>query len=212
VSSEEIAALLGVPSTCVDWYESLLFDVRDRIDRPGYIVPEVIERARQQYPHDWTQYGWKLIGYQVGSAALNEVMGLKQLRDRTEFSPALRATTLHVLEDKLREAAQTMTTSDPMSIGRILQSLQADATKSDVFGRNAYEANVAAALAEMKWSVGKRYPDLPGFAEFADCAAELRADEIARIARGETLENAEEIKARKFPPPRSARSEDEQWQ
>lgn len=199
VSDEEIGQLGGLPASCIHWYHAAFFDVRDRLLAPIFI-DELIDRAEQANPGDWRWAGWKRIAVRQGRDVLLHVLANDRTAD-SPYPPVVRT----MLHDKLQVAAGAIPNTDVKAIAKAFQVLDAQAPQPEFVPLNFYERNVDAVLREIEYTVGKRrYPDHPALREWENCAVELRPHQVAQLMRGEPLENAEELKAKKFPPPRNS--------
>jgi hypothetical protein len=203
----EIAHHLALTAEAVGWYESVFFDVRDRLDAAGFIVHEVIAGARLLQPTDATGHAWRLIGFLSGPVALRRVMGTVAATNADELVGCRRLGTLDLLEAKLSFAAEALPTDKLGDLVRALRVVHGLIDKADTAQLTDYEENLKAFFEEYSFTIGPRPASDDPLAEFAGGAAELRAEEMLRVAAGETLENAEQIKAMQLPPPRSQREE-----
>jgi hypothetical protein len=210
ITCAEIANLFGVSVDGVNWYEIAFFDVRDRLAHTGFIVLEVIERARERQPKNWSDYGWKLVAYQAGADTLQEVMGLESPGSLQGLAPSLRASAIQMLEDRLRVAAQFASADELLRVTRALRIVQDQALKIDGPKLDIYAENVKAVLDDLQWSVGPRRDPNHPLAEWDNLPVELNGRQMDALVKYGTFEGAEELKKKKMPPPGRARWEESQ--
>jgi hypothetical protein len=196
-----IAAKFGVTPPVVQWYAAALFDVRDRLAAAHFMVHHVIEQSRQRRPHEWHDYGWKLIAYLAGDTALEQVMGAGPVKSLPELASVLRQETLLALQEKARRLAYALPVDPAGPLAKQLTVVGGAEQKSAEHVPSGIEANIQAMLETIHFEVGERDdPDSP-LAEFDHTAVELNGKEMMLTAMGIKLPHLKELAELGFPDP-----------
>jgi len=200
---EEIALGAGVPAEVITGYADIYFDVRDRLNAPQFIVHEILERCRIRNPDEWRDGGWKCVAYTAGGSALDVAMGIGRTGDRQQWLELLQTQSQFIVHDKLRRLALDATGENQSALWKSVQlELATDKTRAND-APNAYEANIQAFFDALTFDVGKPRDAKAALGPYSDAAVELRAGELDRVARGETLENEAELLGLRMPEPRT---------
>ncbi len=72
--ASDIAFKCGLATSVVEIYEELFFNVRDRLDTPGWITHQVLgPKTWEPLDRDDIEWVWKGLGYRYGTAAIDEL-------------------------------------------------------------------------------------------------------------------------------------------
>src|SRR6185295_2316725 len=199
-----IATHVGVSARAIEWYETAFFDVRDRLSAPAFIVHRVIAGAAAQSGSAPFMHVWKTAAYLGGASVLHVLLGIQKVDGLEQLLAHQRQQIRAGLQQQLLATASVLAADNPVAGARLLQLVDAGKGKAhEENSLNEFEENVRQMLAHLHFSVGEpEADDTSPLREFDACAAELRSGEQIRVAAGETLPNAEEIKSKTFPPPR----------
>lgn len=207
-ASGEISGRLGLPPAVIDAYHALCYDVRSRLQHPELMIAIAILGSPAGAGSEPRRHAAiKALAYLAGPAAL-----VKLFSASSAGSGDLSGWTSTLVEgaDALLNMAQYLAVlaSDPGSSAVAQQMLHQSIARRGRERRpeslSRLEQHMKQLLEDIPWMVGPGQPGdgPPQLAELDQAGAELRDDELMRVARGEKLENAEEILNLKLPPPR----------
>lgn len=203
----KISRRLGLPPAVIDGYHDLCFDVRSRLRHSELIIAVAIldsPSGRDSRPRRHAAI--KLLAYLAGPEAL-----VKLVSPSRAGSGDLAGwmSTLVGGVDALLDVEQYLAAlaSDPDSAAAAARMLEHSIVRRGRERRpeslHPLEQHLKQVLVDYPWSVGPSRPGEvpPQLAQLDQAAAELRDDELMRAARGEELENADEILGLTLPPP-----------
>jgi hypothetical protein len=74
IETASVATSLGVAPAVITTYQSVCFDVDDRLANTDFVIRRILSRpSRESY--DYRDSGWKLLGYLGGPEALSQLLG-----------------------------------------------------------------------------------------------------------------------------------------
>lgn len=207
-NNDEISAVTDFDPSAVEWYERLFFHVRDRLDKPSYVIHRVIGPGIHGSPSErdvglW----WKLIGYRCGPVVLESMVYL--VREYRVESMDEYDHSIHTEDARKRRtllAALTLQTRDPY---QKMQLLELDARYQEV--QREYQQggsvtgelirNIEACLLNSDLFAGTYIVDHPAphLLAYDDQAAELRASEQILIAADKHNETIKATTKQKLP-------------
>jgi hypothetical protein len=204
----QIAARFGLAPAAIDAYHDCCFDIRDRLKRVEYIVRNVIlaDVSPRSASHG-AQTAIKFIAYLGGPSALERVSAAPVAGDGAVTDPLARMTgATETLVGVLQHLLLLQDGDAASSIARasLEQSIRRRAAEPQSESLNQYEQNVDAVLKSLKFGCGRPNPENypPSARPFLYSTVELRAHDMQTLMNGGQLENAEELLAQTFPPPR----------
>jgi hypothetical protein len=205
----DIARKSAVPAAVVEVYEQVFFDIRDRLTSPDFIGNEVLGprlRTGGPWPFDLV---WKFFGFIGGVRVLDELTDVYHAAPRPtnpeEAVTFLSEATRTLLGRQLAAAARSLGGDRRAAAELLLAQARPEGQSGDGGApRTVYEQHIAALLKELPWASGANASKVaPAVAELDRAAAELRADELLRLAAGEQVPEASALKELQLPPPRS---------
>lgn len=208
LSSAEIAVRIGSTAACVGWYAAIFFDVRDRLHLPHFILAHVIDGGSRTHAATWIDYGWKLIAYLCGHTALEELIGIANIKEISDLPIVRRQETKLIAREALLRLARKLPVNQPETLMRLLTSVSGKtAASGDDEAASLLGKHVHAMLKAMPFRVGPDDNPADPLHEFEHIAAELTADEMIFVAMGGELPWEKLLKELKFPePPQSEES------
>lgn len=210
LNHESIANKLGFPSAVIQWYRDAFFDVRHLLQFPIRILHQVIrvvdESGRTSLD---THKVWKLVGYVLKSAALDQLLGVVQ-SDRNPEGGAIvwlasQAEAIAKLQHLL--AVGSLDPLNAKQIAAVLKSGvlgQAKRSSQQEESLNGFEKHIQAMLEDIPWSVGvdgERQFEGTLIGEFDKSGVELRDDELHILSAGGKVPGLTEVVNFKMPPP-----------
>jgi hypothetical protein len=206
-----IALKCALPPAVVRGYESLFFDVRDRLKSRDFIHTRVIGPALSACGASSHAVVWKLFGYVGGARVLDTVIGggppARVIETDEQVATFFAADAPAVLAGKLAAAARVADV-DPRTLAGLLRAARPASGAKDDRPLNNYEAQVRAMLDEIPFSVGPYDPSLlpPEHAHLDEGAYELRTSELLNLSAGQPAHIDAERAAFRFPEPRQRRT------
>jgi hypothetical protein len=202
----QIAARLGLAEAAINAYHDCCYDVRDRLDRPDYIIPELILADRpSRSASAGVETAIKVIAYLGGPAALEQSLLAPGARGGSGDLLAASAEAAGSLVDVLQYVVVLRQGDVANAVGRasLLQNIRRRAAEQPA-QLNAYEKNVDAFLKRVTFRCGPPEPEdyPPIVRQFMNAAVELRADQMDILMQGGELPNAAELLAKTLPLPR----------
>jgi hypothetical protein len=180
-SMQDIASALGVRLAVVTWYTALFFDVADRRAATDFIVNKVIFGG-QSDAAEWENYGWKLIGFFGGRAALEEVLRAGKTGDLDGLLHALALEGRLISAFKTKMAAQKVQVTDNRSMLDLMQiATRGGNAKDPVEPDSGLVGAVQGMLESLPFKTIWRNEDVP---EYDRGAVEPQTDEFLRLAVG----------------------------
>jgi hypothetical protein len=207
--SEAMSERLGLSAATIDAYHDACFDVRDRLDRPDLIISTaIIGPQLGRTAQGRTDAALKLLGYLAGDDALVKLITPTRAGsgDLAGFTLSLVGGADALLEVEQYLAVLSRDAGAAGAVGHMLtQSIGRRAREKRPEPLNFVENQLKGLLDDFPWHVGPPGPDdVPCGLTIADSyAAELRDDELHRLAAGGPLSNLEEIAGLQLPPARS---------
>lgn len=224
---EEIGPLMSITAETVSWYAALFFDVADQLQQRDWLMSQVLlpglARARAAESSDdeddtraprWRAAfeALKLMAYLGGPAVLDSLLtgytgrhptadGAKRWLDDFLVAQIMRRAAVACcgLDG---DGADTLSLLEMALRGMALQ----DSPRRQAQARSTLERHIQGMLENLPFTVGDdgeaRYRDHP-IGEYDRHAAELRDEELMRVAAGEPLPaSAQGIESRRLPPAR----------
>jgi hypothetical protein len=192
----KIAHLLGAPQLAIEIYESVFFDIRDRLRHRDFVIMKVIN-PRSDEPYDWRRSGWKLMGYLGRADALECVLSPKRAAgiEHVELAQrrALRASLLHWMRSSVERGDKL----DHRLFRDIIRFVAEAGAGEEV---TDYARNVEAMLMSVPLKILDRM-DAHRMQKDNESGIELRASEQMLIAHGHTLPYIQELKDFRLRPP-----------
>jgi hypothetical protein len=202
MTDEEIAQELGTTSGAVSMYEKIFFNVRDRIDREMYIIKQVLGPGEHRRPNRdgaLSENQWqsliKLYAYFGGEQLLRFMLAGFPRGARPRTTREVMTWFDDVLQVNVRKKATVASQTIELNKYNMIQVMElatklleiANATSNTATTQSTMDRNVEKVLAELPWVTGRRHANagVPQLVQFANSAAELRADEMIRVAHGE---------------------------
>ena len=201
VGLDAIGQRMGLEPGDVEAYEALFFAVRDRLDRPSYIVQQVIgERLHAGNLRLGQDRGvfWKIYAYTLGATALDRMIDTIRTDhvpvDYADVSTALRSVGDDNLVWAYALASQSLDPTDkfkqPEAIAAYHKARELSLTGGGQAGNQAVVANVSAMLAIIQNQL-----EVPDYGTSGSASAlngpqldagavELRSEEAAGVAAG----------------------------
>lgn len=207
-----IAAKAGLGVDAVRWYEHLFFDVRRFLDRPDYILHRVVGVPDGAMSETSV---WKIFGYLAGPVGLDLLMGAPARPcppGRLEAANYLAATARDAIHARAALAARAFAAGHSGRASELVRVVLRSAGIGDAEQRGTREAqlerHVKAMFEEIHWSVGREGEEAVGpvVAQFDRLAAELRDDELQKLAAGGKPPDLDSIEELRLPPPRAKKS------
>ncbi len=209
-TNDQIAQCLGCKPDVIAAYESLFFNVRDRLTNVDFITHCVIGAPAARAEDEPLCRVWKQFGYRAGPHVLEAVLGGlaagQVVESADDVSEYLDVVTAETVKQKAAVAAATIPVREKTSF-RLIDAH----SKSVKAGRNASRAGqqleslqvgLQQLLEAMPYKfIGKVEEDK--LSEFDRNAAELRTEELQLVAVGYEIPGIELLKNLKFPEPPS---------
>ena len=204
--------ICGLPGM-VEWYEKLFFNVRDRINRRGYIankviLPSVIEPSWENLTLDMTA---KFFGYFAGPIVLDVIL---HGYDSSTVIPQKGDDTGAFFDQhwntQFRRRSAEAVNSFEFNKFNVVELFEvhtklldmAQKAKNEIGNLSTIEQNVEVMLGSIQFSSGSRlHNDLAKspFQPYIGQAGELRASEMMQIASGDVPETVSNITSLKLP-------------
>ncbi len=204
----EIADRVCAPLNAIIYYEKLFFNVTDRIEKPGYILHQVIGPSVHKGLSD-RHYDvlWKLYGYFYGPVVLDSLITTCQspskLQDPKQLDEFFANDARSSIRRKSAVAARTMPINSYTQIPIIelhAKMLELETDKGEDQSHNLIMANIGEMMNIFKTNKIITVGDDPVRIDAnKDCASELRADEILAVGSGKEIPNLEEIRSLTIP-------------
>jgi hypothetical protein len=208
-TDENIGLRLCIEPQTVSAYEKLFFSIRDRLDNPGYIYHQVIGRSMHRGLSEREfESLWKWYGYTYGPVMLdsliNQTVDPKRPAKITDVKAAWRSDGHGSLLRKQAIAARTMPVNSftQVDLLHIYAKFSEIEKNSGVSGAREGEffTNVSAMMELLPWGVGRRaVVDPKAITDHEGVAAELRTDELMKLAVGEDVPELANLEDVKFP-------------
>jgi hypothetical protein len=201
-----IAAKIGIPPEAVSAYIHAYFDVGERLNCDDFIRQEVLSPLMKNGTS--VEYIWKQVAYDHGPAAFEELVSAGNRKK----VPAVNAGDADevfrgLLRHKLTVAVHSLDPASHASTCELLHAYVhlARQQRDDSPELTDIERHVKAMMDSIPWTKSDQRNEVlsPDVAKFDDCAAELRSDELMRVAAGENV--VEDILKMKLPPPSRSR-------
>jgi hypothetical protein len=198
---DEIAARFGLPHSVVAAYEAVFFNVRDRLDQPGYIVHHVINGGLSRPASEITTAGlWKLYGYFFGihmlQAITSSCVNPIRVPDAAGVPTAIEADAINNLRLKAAMAAKTLDINHNTRLSildKFAKYVQADSMRSD---RNREDEQLTKYICDVFTAFPfttngydprkKAYLDRGAIGYYDSGGVELSGTEMMRVALGDT--------------------------
>lgn len=199
-----IAAAGGFGPGVVEAYEAVFFDVRRGLDHPDYIRTRVLgPPPAVRGPGAGPGSAWRWLGYLGGPAVLDVLIG-----GTTGPPPAVTGGVDAFLAAEAAATARRRLAlaawgdGDPAALAGLLRA--AAAAAGGAAPLSGIETHVNAMLAEIPWAFGSVGPaaERPDLAPYDALAAELRDEEVLRVASGFAPPGLEVLADLTLPPPR----------
>jgi len=206
-----IAKKLGIVSDVVCWFRDAFFDVRHLLGFPARILHQVIRVVDESgRPSLDTHKLWKLAGYMLKSAALDQLLGFVQSGPDGEGGTSAWLTSQTEAIAKLHYllAVASLGSFNPQQLAAVMKLGAAEQQRranQDDLPQNIMEKHVQAMLEDIPFSVGvdgERQFEGTIIGEFDKSAPVLRDDELQILAAGGTVSGLKEIAGLTLPPPR----------
>jgi hypothetical protein len=207
----EIARRIGCGVEIIEIYESLFFNVRDKLNRSDYILHIVLKdavlRGLDERDKDLL---WKLVAYTCGSHVLDAVMHplvIPQWIESSDDIPAFfHDVAIGVVKKKAAIAALTIPINDKTEMKLIKafdkfeklersSDSQGKATAQITQGIGAMLENLPFRVSSTKAAKAQAEP----LSQYDQAAVELRQDEFMCVAAGYSLPADKLLKQCKFP-------------
>ncbi len=199
---DAIAQLVAVRPEIVEAYSKLFFDVEERLDATDYIYQAVMGPGINRGSLRMRQFDviWKLAGYCGGPHMLDAVRAIMPSNwadTADDVDSAIDADNRRGQRRLAKLSFVTAQPSDNLSANAFMMSywqmMRDESTAgSAAEARSKTHANVQAMMGGLKFSVGIA-------TEHDTHAAELRGDELVRVAFGGPKPAAEELQLVKYP-------------
>jgi len=207
--SKIIGGKMALDPVLVECYVEVVFDVRDFLDSPDYLLQHVFSPCLKK-GSEWTNdLVWKFLGYVGGPATLEAVMlgrgGSAKPTGASQVGEFLVDVATAAVSRKL--AVGALEPGDRRLAAGAVRALTDKLLKTDPEDRSArerlFEQHVAALLNAIPWASGSDDSQVPPeVAEFDKLPAELRDNELCRMAAGEPVQGVDMLKQLEMPPPR----------
>jgi hypothetical protein len=194
---QEVAGETGATPLCVVWYAALYCDVRG----PAYSAAAVhaLLAERREDATGQAHAAWLEAAYYGGASALRELLG--DCDDR----PLAKLTDAALERKKWSWAAALPRTLPRAAAIAAFRALRAEQiTPEDASPHTEIEKNIAAMMQEINFTYEREPRTDAPLGQYETYAAELRADEMLQVGRGETLPHADALRAQRLPPPCSS--------
>lgn len=214
-TDEQISDKIGMLPEAVEWYESMFFNVRDRLRNRLYIAKHVLGPAITLGMHDQLNgFTAKFFGYFAGPTVLDAILFGYDVSTATpaggnEVKPFFDEHATTQLRRRSAEAANTFEVNkyNVMQLFEIHASLIEQARLAQIEGAKAssIERNLTELLAGVQWQVGSDRDKYVGQSPLRDVigySRELRVSELTAVMHGQSPLTAEVLKQHTFPPPR----------
>ena len=207
-SYENISNSLCLPEDAVKAYERIFFNIEDRHENSGYIFHQIIGRAMHRGLSEREfEALWKLYAYVYGPHMLESLISQSINPTKPEnpesVEEAWREDGKSSLMRKQAIAARTMpvnsfTQTEILSLYAKFTEVEKGLNLSRP--ENAIYANIEATLDALPFAIGRRATaDGPAIVSHDSSAAELKDDELIRLAVGEVPASVDEIENLSFP-------------
>lgn len=208
-SQDDIAKKVGTDPAIIAAYESVFFDVRERLNNREYVLNVVIKdsvtRGLSERHYDLL---WKIFGYQCGSFVLDSIIG----RFTSPYKPQREEDVAGFFNDAaigiIKQKATIAALSVPVNSHTQTLLLEAFVKYVEIERTtdNASKAqvtiveNIGAMLNALPFKVGTKLDsEQEKMVPFDNNPAELRNNEMMIVAAGGTLENQPLLENLKFP-------------
>jgi len=214
-TDEEIAQKVSTRPEAIKWYEALWFNVRDRLANQGYISNHIIgPTVGFGLTGSTLDMSAKFFGYFGGPYVLEYILRgsngtvAKPSKPDDDVAPFFNAHWDAAVRRRSAEAANTFDVNqfNVMQLFDVHERLIAEANRRDEMdgAKTPIEENVSAMLMSIPWCVGKgrkQVLEASPLGEYTGHAAEIRADDMYKIAAGEPVPHLADLSERKLRPP-----------
>lgn len=211
LNHESIATKLGIASAVIEWYRDAFFDVQHLLRFPARVLHQVIrvvdESGRTSLD---THKVWKLVGYVLKSAALDQLLGIVQ-SDRNPEGGAVAWLASQAEAIANLQHLLAVGSLDPLNAKQVAAVLKfgflshAKRSSQQEEPSTFIDKHIQAMLDALPFCVGTDGELLyegTVIGEFDKSAVELRDDELLILAAGGKVPKLAEIADLKLPPPR----------
>ena len=207
-SDEDIAVKVGCEPAVIAAYESVFFNVRDKLANTGYIVNVVMaESVTKGITERQYDLLWKMFGYTGGPYVLDAVITRFSAIDRPQkpedVSEFFQNATINSMRHKASVAALTVPINSHTQLAVLdsyvkyieIERSSDNSTQTQV----GIVQNIGAMMQALPFKLGTRADSDASKLPFDDKAAELSSAELMIAATGGTIENKEDIENLRFP-------------
>lgn len=211
-----ISERIGLSALTVRWYRTAFFDIRHTLKSSVRTTHELIGLFNDD-PNSHLDHSrlCKLIAYKLGIRALDAFLGVNDAASEVagiELSEWIAQQSQAVLTLKQLMTAYQLNVNDPKHLELLVRFRSQDGAsrKGKETALSAYERHVEAFLQALPFSSGNDaellYSGTP-LGKFDEMAAELRDEEVLRLAAGRSIDEELDLPP-KIPPPRKRSSND----
>lgn len=208
-SDEEIAKKIGCSPGVIGAYESVFFNVREKLEHREYVVnvvmADAVARGLSERQYDLL---WKMFGFQGGSLVLDAMISKFTMIRRPEKSEDVSAFFQESAINSMRHKAAVAALTVPINSHTQLLLLDAyvkyveieRTTENTTKANTNIVQNIGAMLTALPFKVGTKL-DSEGdkMVPFDNSAAELRGDELMIVTAGGKIQNQPAIENLRFP-------------
>jgi hypothetical protein len=208
-SDEIIADKTGCEPGVITAYESVFFNVREKLQHSNYIVnvvmSEAVTRGLNERQYDLL---WKMFGYQGGvhvlDAMINKFSTISRPQTADEVSTFFQESAINSMRHKAAVAALTVpinTHTQLPLLDSYVKYVEIERTTANTEKAHAgIVQNIGAMLTALPFKIGTKL-DSEGdkMVPFDNSAAELRGDELMIVAAGGKLEHQKLLEDLRFP-------------
>jgi hypothetical protein len=210
LDNASIANEVGLSEEAIQWYRVAFFDVDRYLKLPLLVVHKVIgvfdgDGKLVLNAHKL----WMLVGYFLKSVALKKLLSMSPPSPdaNTEWTDWLASQMLASLKFKQFIAVNGLKADDPKQNAVLLKLIGQEAGARERDEKDEFSPSlrqVGTLLDLIPWSVGDDAEKVIGgtpLYKFDEGAAELRDDEVWKVATNQPLDAADGIQLLKLPPP-----------
>lgn len=208
-TDEEIAKKIGCEPGVIEAYESVFFNVREKIEHSEYVVnvvmADAVARGLSERQYDLL---WKMFGYQGGSYVLDAMISKFTMMRRPEKAEDVSAFFQESAINSMRHKAAVAALTVPINSHTQLLLLDAyvkyveieRTTENTTKANTNIVQNIGAMLTSLPFKIGTKL-DSEGdkMVPFDNNAAELKSDELMIVATGGKLKNQPALENLRFP-------------
>jgi len=205
----DIAKKIGCSPDIITAYESVFFNVREKLDHSEYIVnvvmADAVARGLSERQYDLL---WKMFGYQGGSLVLDAMISKFTLMRRPEKAEDVSAFFQESAINSMRHKAAVAALTVPINshtqlllLDAYVKYVEIERTTENTSKANTnIVQNIGAMLTALPFKVGTKL-DSEGdkMVPFDNGAAELRGDELMIVSSGGKIQNQLTIENLRFP-------------